>query len=905
MSRSRSFVFNTLLSKSSDLFFAVNEDLVIEEANAASKEILEYPQEDLLGTSFLNLIEPSKQVLVEDALRQAKEEGEVKLRVTVFDQKAQGVALVLFVFWSVDDRVFYISTQKDSTQSGKEVALPSLRDEDIFQYLFMESPMPLVIWDFSTLQIIECNPQALKKYGYTRDEFLALNIAQIRPEEDVPLILAATRTEEAYRNINKRWRHLKKSGELMHVDTYTKIIDYKGRKAALVHVSDVTEKVEAEEELLKAYKKVSDYKFALDESSIVAITDASGTITYVNDNFCRVSGYSREELIGSTHWLVNSGHHDKSFFQNMWQTISRGEVWRGEVMNRNKQGSFYWVDATIVPFLNSDNKPYQYMAVRFDITAKKKSEENILIKTRLLSAIAEVIGTLFQYDNWEDALDASFGIVGRAISVDRVYYFENYFDPHTNEGFANQKLEWTASSARAQLDNPELQNLPFAVIYDFIVPLRNNQPFMAIVSRMDESVTKELLVAQDIKSILVLPIFLKGYFYGFIGFDDCKQEREWREDEISFLKTLTSKLTSAIEKRKNMLDLQDALREKSHILESIGDAFFAVDKQWTVTYWNKRAESILGVRREEILGQRLWAVFDEKEHSPFYTFYGQSLEEETPVHFEVFYDPLGVWLEVSSYPSPSGLSIYFKDISGRKNSEEKLKKMNRELALSNSELEQFAFVASHDLQEPLRMITSFLSQLEKRYGDLLDERAKKYIYFASDGAKRMRNIILDLLEFSRVGRTTEDKQMVSLEALLEEVVGLNRKIIQEKKAKVLWDEGLPELFTFKSPLRQVFQNLINNGLKYQAKGAVPIINVSAKDLGSAWHFSVADNGIGIDSEYFDKIFTIFQRLHNREEYSGTGVGLAICKKIIENLDGEIWVTSELGKGSIFHFKLPK
>src|SRR5690606_36576669 len=316
------------------------------------------------------------------------------------------------------------------------------------------------IWDFSTLKIIECNPQALKKYGYTREEFLELDVTQIRPKEDIPLILAATRSEEAYRNIKKRWRHLKKNGELMHVDTYTKITDYKGRKAALVHVSDVTEKVEAEEELLKAYKKVSDYKFALDESSIVAITDASGTITYVNDNFCRVSGYSREELIGSTHRLVNSGHHDKSFFQNMWQTISRGEVWRGEVMNRNKQGSFYWVDATIVPFLNSDNKPYQYMAVRFDITAKKKSEENILIKTRLLSAIAEVIGTLFQYDNWEDALDASFGIVGRAISVDRVYYFENYFDPHTNEGFANQKLEWTASSARAQLDNPELQNLP-------------------------------------------------------------------------------------------------------------------------------------------------------------------------------------------------------------------------------------------------------------------------------------------------------------------------------------------------------------------------------------------------------------------------------------------------------------
>lgn len=900
MSRIRSFLFNQLLSKSSDLFFAVNEDLTIKEVNHVSSEILGFLPAELLDTSFVELLDIDGRLRVEDLLQRSLAENGRTVRVNAFNRQRQPVALELCAFWSVDDQLFYISAKQ-----VKEGAMPLLNEQDVFQYLFMESPMPLVIWDFSTLKIIECNPQALKKYGYTREEFLELDVTQIRPKEDIPLILAATHSEEAYRNIKKRWRHLKKSGELMHVDTYTKIIDYKGRKAALVHVSDVTEKVEAEEELLKAYKKVSDYKFALDESSIVAITDSDGTITSVNDNFCRVSGYSKEELIGANHRIVNSGFHDKGFFQNMWQTISSGKVWRGEVKNRNKSGASYWVDATIVPFLDSDNKPYQYMAVRFDITAKKKSEENILIKTNLLSAIAEVISTLFQYDRWEDALDASFGIVGKVISVDRVYYFENYFDPLTEEGFANQKLEWTASTARAQLDNPELQELPFSVIDDFIVPLRNNQPFCGIVSEMGESVTKELLVAQDIKSILVLPIFLKGYFHGFIGFDDCKQERIWTDDEISFLKTLTSKLTSAIEKRKNMLELQDALKEKSHILESIGDAFFAVDKNWTVNYWNKRAEIILDIKREEILGKNLWTVFNEEEHSPFYTFYGKSLGKETPDHFEVYYEPLGIWLEVSSYPSPSGLSIYFKDISGRKQSEERLKKMNRELALSNSELEQFAFVASHDLQEPLRMITSFLSQLEKRYGDLLDDRAKKYIYFASDGAKRMRNIILDLLEFSRIGRTTEDKQMVSLDALLDEVVSLNRKLIQEKKAKVHWDVGLPELYTFKSPLRLVFQNLINNGLKYQTKGRVPVINIRAKEKEESWHFTVADNGIGIDPEYFDKIFTIFQRLHNKEEYSGTGVGLAICKKIIENLDGEIWVTSELGKGSEFHFLLPK
>ncbi len=900
MSRSRSFLFDTLLSKSSDLFFAVNAGFIIKDVNCVSEEILDHLPDELRETSFIDLIEKEQQLSVKELIAEARLVEETSIRARMLDSRGRLVRLDLFVFWSVEDKLYFISAKQAQEDTGS-----LLHQQDFFQYLFMESPMPIVIWDFNALKFIECNVQALKKYGYTREEFLGLDITQIRPKEDIPLILAAAESEEAYRNIKKRWRHLKKNGELMHVDTYTKIIDYKGRKAALVHVSDVTEKVEAEEELLKAYKKVSDYKIALDESSIVAVTDPGGAITYVNDNFCRVSQYSKEELIGANHRLINSGFHEKSFFQNMWQTISSGQVWRGEVKNRTKDGSFYWVDATIVPFLDGNNKPYQYMAVRFDITAKKKSEENILIKTRLLSAIAEVISTLFQYDNWEEALDASFGIVGKAISVDRVYYFQNYFDPETGEGFANQKLEWTAATARAQLDNPELQNLPFIVIDDFIVPLRNNQPFKAIVSEMNESMTKELLLEQDIKSILVLPIYLKGHFYGFIGFDDCKQEREWREDEISFLKTLTSKLTSAIEKRKNMLDLQDALREKNHILESIGDAFFAVDKDWTVTYWNKRAEAILDVKREDILGHNLWSTFNTEEHSPFHTLYGKSLSKETPVHFEVFYDLLGIWLEISSYPSPSGLSIYFKDISGRKKSEERLKKINRELALSNSELEQFAFVASHDLQEPLRMITSFLSQLEKRYGDLLDERAKKYIYFASDGARRMRNIILDLLEFSRVGRTTEDRQTVPLDALLDEVVGLNRKLIQEKKAKVVWDKGLPELYTFKSPLRLVFQNLINNGLKYQPKGAVPVITITAKELESAWHFTVADNGIGIDSEYFDKIFTIFQRLHNKEEYSGTGVGLAICKKIIENLEGEIWVTSEPGQGSEFHFILPK
>ena len=392
---------------------------------------------------------------------------------------------------------------------------------------------------------------------------------------------------------------------------------------------------------------------------------------------------------------------------------------------------------------------------------------------------------------------------------------------------------------------------------------------------------------------------------GFVGFDDCTREREWTADEISFLNTLTSKLSSAIEKRNTMLALREALTEKSMILESIGDAFFAVDNNWTVTYWNKKAESILGLKKDDVLGSNLWETFPKSANEPFYHRYLEAVEEKKVVHFEEIFSSLNIWLEVSAYPSPSGLSVYFKDVSRRKQSEEELKKINKELALSNSDLEQFAFVASHDLQEPLRMITSFLSQLEKKYEGLLDEKGKKYIYFASDGAKRMRNIILDLLEFSRIGRTEEDKEMVNIGGLLQEAVDLNRKSIKEKQAEIIWDEALPEIYTFKSPLRQVLHNLINNGLKYQAEGVKPIIRIIVEEDPKHWKFVVADNGIGIDSVYFDKIFTLFQRLHRKEEYSGTGVGLAICKKIIENLGGEIWVESEEGAGSQFCFTLPK
>jgi PAS domain S-box-containing protein len=251
------------------------------------------------------------------------------------------------------------------------------------------------------------------------------------------------------------------------------------------------------------------------------------------------------------------------------------------------------------------------------------------------------------------------------------------------------------------------------------------------------------------------------------------------------------------------------------------------------------------------------------------------------------------------------------DITYRKEYEDSLQELNeelkeraRELAISNADLEQFAFVASHDLQEPLRMITSFLTQLEKKYGGQLDERAHKYIDFAVDGSKRMKQIILDILEYSRVGKNEEELQLLDLNEVVEDVKKILKATIDEKKAVIKYGK-LPKINTSPSPLLQIMQNLINNAIKYTDTEKRPEVKIEAKERPKEWLISVSDNGIGIEKDYYEKIFMIFQRLHTKGTYEGSGMGLAIVKKNIDKLGGEIWVDSEVGKGSTFYFTIKK
>jgi light-regulated signal transduction histidine kinase (bacteriophytochrome) len=248
-------------------------------------------------------------------------------------------------------------------------------------------------------------------------------------------------------------------------------------------------------------------------------------------------------------------------------------------------------------------------------------------------------------------------------------------------------------------------------------------------------------------------------------------------------------------------------------------------------------------------------------------------------------------------------TVAIRDLTERKDAERLLAATAAELKRSNDELGQFASIASHDLQEPLRMVASYTALLARNYHGRLDADADEFIAFAVDGCDRMQQMIRDLLTYSRAGSERPALANISSEDALREALINLRGAVQDSGAIVTHD-SLPQVLMNSGQLAQVFQNLIGNAIKYHTSG-IPRVHVSAlAEVGRRWVFSVRDNGMGIDAKEFDKIFELFQRLHAREEFAGTGIGLAICKKVLERLGGSIWVESTVGEGSTFRFAVP-
>lgn len=1072
------------------------------------------------------------------------------------------------------------------------------------------------------------NPAATRLLGYSRDELLELSLDKLIHPDDRASSRQAFEKLLAGEGVTYfENRYLTAKGAIVHL-AWSATAQIDETKIYAV-AKDITEKKKMEIRLIASNKSLQDIKYALDLTTNIIVTDFDGYILEVNDSTCRLSGYSRKELIGAHTRINNSGAHPEEFFEEMWNTIKAGKIWRGEIKNKHKDGSYYWVDTTIVPLSNEDGILTRFMAIRVDITERAQLRD-LLRKTNefarigswevnlnsgfvywspVVRAIHEVptnfkptlkkalafyhpdfkkqvseqvnrcmeTGKPFDYEaviitqnekeRWVRAVGQAEMAEGKCIWIygtiqdihDRksaqlrlkhtannlpgaIFQFLLYPDgTHRIENLTEGALQLWGETAQKCMEDTNViwQQLKTGGDYDLVweaimqsaerlenwhCSYRSRKPngelmwheaFGKPQKLADGSVLWDSLIidiTSEKKNEILLeeasslakigswevnmqaqepryiycsamtcaildqkPGFKPEFHEGFGAFaGNGRKELEvamqqlidsGREYDVEVQLITTSGLKKWVrcigqadhyegkclriyggmqdvsDQKLAKLALQEAFDERNEILESIGDAFFAVDKNWVVTYWNYEAETNLGVSRQEMVGANLWDKFPDARKLAFYERYQLAMRTGREEQFEAYYPAVAKWFEVSAYPNEKGLSVYFKnvterheaqqklkesnerfekvaqatndviwdynvikdklywgerfqivfghsinkkppglqdwrrhlhpedkakvtesfdhalvdtdaenwqmeyrfakadgsyasvidrgiimrddkgkalrmvgamtDITQRKTHEESLKRLNkrieeraRALAISNAELEQFAYVASHDLQEPLRMVSSFLTQLEKKYGEVLDEKAQRYIQFAVDGAKRMRQIILDLLDFSRVGKHRELLEEVPINTVLEEVQRLLHREISSSGARIIY-ENMPVVRAFKTPLLHIFQNLIGNAIRYRKESQSPMVKITAKKRKGEWLFAVSDNGIGIAEEFYDKIFVIFQRLHRQDQYSGTGMGLPIVKKQLESMGGKVWLKSKEGEGSTFYFTLPE
>lgn len=386
-------------------------------------------------------------------------------------------------------------------------------------------------------------------------------------------------------------------------------------------------------------------------------------------------------------------------------------------------------------------------------------------------------------------------------------------------------------------------------------------------------------------------------------------------------------LRYSMERAQIETELRQSEKMTRLILENSYDAFWALDEAGEIIGWNRQAEATFGYKREEVIGNTLadtiilprfmdghLRVMDELVATGTSKVLNRRMEilmkraddSEVPVELVVFKVEVGERYTFCAFAH---------DITERRAIQERTRQLNEELerrveertaelARSNAELHQFAKIASHDLQEPLRSVEGYASLLAKRYKGKLDQDADEFIDYILDGTQRMIQLIRDVLTHASIG-TTELKpvHVVDIRSVVEQALKNLEMTIKETGAEVQVGT-LPSLLANKTEMVQLFQNLMSNAMKYRGDKN-PIIKISSEENVHEWVFSIEDNGIGIDQQYSEKIFDMFSRLHGKTEYSGTGIGLAICKKIVETHGGRIWVQSEPGKGSIFLFTLPR
>ncbi len=363
------------------------------------------------------------------------------------------------------------------------------------------------------------------------------------------------------------------------------------------------------------------------------------------------------------------------------------------------------------------------------------------------------------------------------------------------------------------------------------------------------------------------------------------------------------------------LTKKEGMAQLRAVVDHAIDGLITIDARGHIERFNPACERIFGYKAEEVTGRNIKMLMPEPYHSEHDGYLnnhlttgktkiiGTSGREVSGRRKDGSVFPLD--LSVSSFTLDDGVhfSGILRDITARKQAEERLEMAVSELTESNQQLERFAHICSHDLQEPIRVISNYTERLAQHMASSMDEKASHYMHYIVDGAARARELIGSILTYSRVGTETEPLETIDCRDLLATVLTDLEQAIQESGARITFDT-LPIITCHPPRMRQLFQNLLTNALKFRRSDVPPHVHIGAERKGDGWQFSVRDNGIGIAPEYKNRVFVIFQRLNRRDEYPGTGIGLALCKKIVEQYDGKIWLESQPGEGTCFFFTLP-
>jgi len=888
--------YRGLLEAAPDAMVVVNSGGEIVLLNVQAETQFGYRRDELLGQQVKNIIpEGFAERLVADDLRSAEDAlaQQIGTGIELIARRKDGsefpIEIMLSPLESAEGILVTAAIRDISVRKEAERHLAQM--EGRYRGLLEAAPDAMVVVNQAG-EIVLLNLQAEKQFGYRRDELVGQKVKSIIPEGFAERLIAddLRSAEDALAQQIGTGIELtgrRKDGSEFPIEIMLSPLESTEGILVTAAIRDISVRKAAEEHLTRIAGELYNKHRLLDSvvegtSDLVYIRDLENRFTFANRACANLFGRSVGQIVGSSmRELLPKASFD-AVSESDRETVSSGETHTVEEA-AEINGSMRLFLTTKGPYRDADERIIGTIGIAREVTERRRLDEARLEELKrdivVRKAAEEHLAQLeARYRGLLEAAPDAMVVVNQGGEI----------------VLLNVQAEKQFGYRRDELVGQKVKNIIPEGFAERLIADGTRTAAEALAQQIGMGI--ELIGRRKNGSDFPIEIMLSPL-----------------ESAEGIL--VTAAIRDITERKRAEVALQVTEERLRLLINGVVDyAIFMLDPEGRITTWGEGAQRMKGYRAEEIIGQHFSKFYLPEEAAQ------QKPAQELKIaaqqgRFEeegwrmrkggsVYWASVIITPLFDKSGQLRGFGKLISDISERKKAEERLARTMEDLKRSNEELQQFAYVASHDLQEPLRMVASYTELLAQRYKGRLDSDADQFIAYAVDGSTRMQALIQDLLAYSRAGANGTALREISSENALKEAVASLRAAIEESGAVVTHD-SLPAITTDGRQLTQVFQNLIGNAIKYHG-AQVPNVHVSAaKNGGNEWIFCVRDNGMGIDPQYFERIFIIFQRLHGREEFKGTGIGLAICKKIVERLGGRIWVESKPEKGSSFYFGLPE